>query len=491
MASSIELPALPRALPGKDLSGGSRVWTATWFVGAVGTLTVYLLLGEHQPLSSYGLLIACAVFWVCAIPLGTFFVWPRRTLAFFPIASILFALYYSGPIFSGRQLFRLSKREAPLSGVEMALEFALVGAVAMMVGAYVMTRVAGRLPRVRHHIDFDRALPLLVTGSVIGMAMRFARSGTSVPRFDMFFSAVEGIGLVAHGGILLAWLRGKANFWHKTYFAVVFGCVAAIGLVTGMLANVAFPVAGFVFLYCWERRKIPWMALVIGALLLAPFQVSKHEFRAKYWTSTESIGAWTPTTLFSLFTGFVSLTIDDMESGKITADKVADANEGRTDSLSLLAIVVSETPESVPYWDGYTYSDLLWHFVPRAVIPDKPQIVAGQEFPRRYALIDYTGSDTMCNLAQMIELYANFGPAGLIIGMFVIGILYMALEHVFAASSGGAIIGAVIFEGLMNMESNFSPVWGGIPLMFLAYFAYVSLLPTEPAGLAPQLQGAE
>jgi hypothetical protein len=169
--------------------------------------------------------------------------------------------------------------------------------------------------------------------------------------------------------------------------------------------------------------------------------------------------------------------VTGLENGHISPDDVADSGESRIDTLSTMAIVVDETPQRIPYWEGYTYSDLLWRIVPRFLLPNKPSPVMGQEFPRRYGLIDYYDESTAYNLSQAVELYINFGTIGVGLGMFVIGFLYRALDHALSASSGGALIGSVIFGGLMNIESNFCQVWGGIPLLILAFYMFVRLLP--------------
>jgi hypothetical protein len=396
-------------------------------------------------------------------------------MGFLPAATGLYAAYFVWPAFNARPLFRGLVREPVWSSVEEALALALLGAVAVVIGSSPATdRLVARLPRIRREIDFTRALPLFLVLSSIGFLVRVVRGGVSLPpQISNIVMTIEQASLLALGGLLIAWLRDQLQVWHKVYLVCVTLGFAAIGIAMGMMAQVVFPLAGYVFLYCWERKRIPWGPILAGALVVAPFQATKNQFRALNWSTTSEIGAWSP----KLFMNFMSMMLTDIENGHLTPDDVADSSESRIDTLSTMAIVVDDTPQRIPYWDGYTYSDLAWHLVPRFLLPDKPALVMGQEFPRRYGLIDYSDVETAYNLSQTVELYINFGALGVGLGLFVIGVLYRTLDHLFSASSGGALIGSVIFAGLMNIESNFSQVWGGIPLQILAFYLFIRLLP--------------
>jgi hypothetical protein len=69
--------------------------------------------------------------------------------------------------------------------------------------------------------------------------------------------------------------------------------------------------------------------------------------------------------------------------------------------------------------------------------------------------------------------------------MFLIGLMSRALDDMLSASSGGALIGSVIFASLMNIESNFCQVWAGIPFLILAFYIFVRLLPQVRPEIEP------
>jgi hypothetical protein len=472
-----DVPARPPVL--------TRFWTTLGLVLGLATLYAYLLSTGTQPLTPYGSFVASAILWLCALPLWLFLMarTPRRSLGFLPAATVLYAMYFALPAFHTRPLFvhagqHASRHDVAWENAEVALDLALLGAIALLVGAYTSRWMLARVPRIRREVDLDRALPFLVPVSLIGFLLRFTRPGANV-ELGMPLVALENIGLMALAGILLAWLRNRARTWHKVYFVGLTLGVALVGLVTGMIANVAFSMASLVFVYCWERGRFPIVPLLAGTLLLSPFQVSKHEFRARNWSTASTPGATSLPDLGRLVTSFVSITFEKAAEGRLGADDVVDANEGRFELLSEMALVVAQTPESVPYWGGYTYSDLVWHLIPRVLVPDKPAPSLGQEFPRRYALIDYNDIGTSYNLSQTVEFYINFGWIGVGLGMLLVGIMYAVLDHSLSASSGGALVGCVIFAGLMNLECNFSMYWGGIPFQLLVFYVFVRLLPQQ------------
>ncbi|MEP7066663.1 MAG: hypothetical protein ABI889_11560, partial [Gemmatimonadota bacterium] len=75
--------------------------------------------------------------------------------------------------------------------------------------------------------------------------------------------------------------------------------------------------------------------------------------------------------------------------------------------------------------------------------------------------------NTALNLPILVEFYANFGIAGVIAGMFLVGLIYFVLER--AVNNPGqdslhSLVGVVILIPLANIESDFSLGFGGLIL---------------------------
>jgi len=449
-------------------------------VSVLAATNVYLLSARSQPITDYGYCTASVMLWVAAVPLWRFLITNRRSIPFMPFAALLYWMYYGFPVFSGTPMFLLVRSGAAWSAMDDAIGLALLGLVCMLLGVYGTQRLLARIPRVRREIDLRRSLPALALLSLISFIVRVAFTGTETRTFGSILFGFSAAGQIALGALVIAWLRGYLNAGYKILTFAMAAAIASACLATGLLATVALPMAGLLFVYGWERRRIPWAPVLVGILLFVPFSAAKHEFRQVAWHQSDNqLG---PSRIPKLVAMFVSLTIDQLESDPREWDDPTQVDRARGNELAMLAMVVSETPQDVPYWDGYTYSDLVWHLIPRVLVPDKPSPPIGQEFPRRYGLIDYRDYETSVNLAQLIELYINFGPAGVVAGMGIIGLLYGLLDHLFAASSCGAVIGGVIFSNLMNMESNFSLVFGGIPYFALLFYALLRLFPDDPPG---------
>jgi hypothetical protein len=161
------------------------------------------------------------------------------------------------------------------------------------------------------------------------------------------------------------------------------------------------------------------------------------------------------------------------------------ATGARFDMLGVLAAVVHLTPAQIPYWQGQSYSTLLWHLVPRVLVSDKPVEDLGGRFPLRYGFLGYGDDTTSFNFPQLIEWYANFGIVGVGLGMMLTGVLYRLMEHSFAASTGGALVVSTLYARATNVETNFTATFGGMPIFLVMLYLFVRMLPREQGPTAP------
>jgi hypothetical protein len=144
-----------------------------------------------------------------------------------------------------------------------------------------------------------------------------------------------------------------------------------------------------------------------------------------------------------------------------------ETSAGRSANLDLLADVIIRTPGEIPYWGGQTYLSLVGSFVPRFVWPNKPTKELGQAFGHRYGYIGAADNNTALNLPILVEFYANFGMAGVIAGMFLVGVIYFVLDRTVnnaGQDSLHSLVGVVILVPLANIESDFSLGFGGLIL---------------------------
>jgi hypothetical protein len=100
----------------------------------------------------------------------------------------------------------------------------------------------------------------------------------------------------------------------------------------------------------------------------------------------------------------------------------------RIENVSSLAVVVSNYEKLEPYEESYGLKDNIWKdsitfFIPRPLWVNKP---VGSE-PRQYADLYFNYSENSFTVTPMGDLLRNFGPAGVPLGMMLLGIILSAI----------------------------------------------------------------
>ena len=117
--------------------------------------------------------------------------------------------------------------------------------------------------------------------------------------------------------------------------------------------------------------------------------------------------------------------------------------------------------------------------MPRFLWPDKPFKGLGQAFGHRYRYLDPTNLTTVINLPILVEFYANFGAGAVVIGMLIVGLIYGTLVSIVNRPGQSlllSMIGLTLLLPLLLIESDFSLVFGGLPLSGLALWAIYTLM---------------
>ncbi len=100
----------------------------------------------------------------------------------------------------------------------------------------------------------------------------------------------------------------------------------------------------------------------------------------------------------------------------------------RLESVSSLAVIVSNYEKLAPYEEIYGINDNIWNdtaifFIPRIVWPNKP---VGIE-PSKYADLYFNFSENAFTMTPIGDLLRNFGPFGIPLGMCFLGILIRSI----------------------------------------------------------------
>ncbi|HEX8430033.1 MAG TPA: hypothetical protein VF625_02055, partial [Longimicrobium sp.] len=104
----------------------------------------------------------------------------------------------------------------------------------------------------------------------------------------------------------------------------------------------------------------------------------------------------------------------------------------------------------------------------------KPEKRLGNDFGHRYGYLIPDDMSTSINFPFLVEFYANFSVAGVVIGMLLVGILYQLLERRINRPGQDplvSILAIAVFVPLFNIESDFSLIFGGIVMAGAAQWA--------------------
>ncbi len=165
------------------------------------------------------------------------------------------------------------------------------------------------------------------------------------------------------------------------------------------------------------------------------------------------------------------------EKIKKSLDQLMTRNlERLTHSVQSLIIVVGQSPQYIPYWEGYSYKILATKFIPRVFWKDKPSDTLGHEFGKRYNVLSEGDTSTSWNMPVLNEFYVNFGKVGVCIGMFFLGLIFTLIPLLlnYRYSNYLFVITFITLYPLFYLESHFSLNFGAVlqTFIFLLIYSY-------------------
>ena len=454
--------------PGRRSLSQHPLTMLLWFALFMLALNLW---GE-APLTAAERLLVNLTALFCALPIFLWLSGADKGIAFMPLYGFVFGLYYAFPMLLMRRV-----DQSPAGGTfddsTLVKTFVLIlmGFVMLLAGYYS----AGFLLRRRRSFGF--ALRWRNCGSiklwaiVLGLAglavyvvshgshrAEKATGSSSAAQFLVFASYLCDIGILPLFPLqLTGWLGwlGKAFLW-----GFLVPVRMAAGLATGLSGQAIGTVIPIVILYSSLRRRLPWAVIAAGFLGVMFVHSVEMPFRALTWKGGALSGASSAEKAELM--GKLALRA---ANGGMPYEDLFQATLGRLNMATMFAMTVSETPSFVPYWQGATYYPILFKPIPRILYPEKPKEATGGAFGHRYNTLDPSDHETSINLPQLVELYINFGIAGVVVGMFLFGVLFQCVLSLFVheGMGFGALIGAsFIAAQFFNLESATSMMLGGV-----------------------------
>jgi hypothetical protein len=412
----------------------------------------------HQVLASILLCISVYPFW-------RYLRERERNIPFVPLIAMLYGLYYGIfaflPFEDNVRLMHTSYLAKTQS-----LLMTNAGLAVLLITFYKWPRAVWQswVPQFSIYWSETRATHLAVVFGIVGLTSLTVTKLIEVPLIvAQYVYFLTQLCLLAIVILFFLQLNRKLQFPYKLFlWCVLVPLQLLMDIGNGTLFQ---PIRSVIILgmtYILVKQRIPWRATVVLLVLAFPLFATKVEFRTLTWQN----GVPIQENPIRKGIDYFDLAVSSLRS--VDTDSLyvmAEALPQRGNMQSFFAFVIDQTPGVVPYWNGETYSNVLWHFIPRILVPNKPQESLGQENGHRYGLLDPTDFGTSVNLPQIVEMYANFGKVGVIVGMFVLGLIYSVLQHALnhkKAGEWGQVSGIIILSSLINIESNFTMVYGGI-----------------------------
>lgn len=469
----------PRTRPGS--LNGLRLLTG------VMALVPILVLGTPSEIPQGSRVLASILWILCLLPAWQYLQLPERRrppVPFLPLIGGVYLFYYPLHVVLGQSSVNYLFRLDPAFDYDRAVQYALAGWVALLVGYY-----GGASLRVNSPFRYVRPTDLgtlrawgylLLWGGLFFDAVRQVVPIPMVLRGLLYFTSMFSLLGIALLTILAVQKRLTQRERWALYAGILLTAVLRAG--SGLVSNVVV-LAITVFLAVWAgggRLGFRWLLIsAVSVATMVGMRSVAMEYRARSWF------AETQLSLAGRAMVMGQLMVSKVEAQGVT-ETVQDGWSiiaARSANLDLLADVVRQTGTTVPFWGGETYLSLVGFAVPRFIWPSKPAKTLGQDFGHRYGYLDTWDTWTSINLPFLVEFYANFGEIGVLVGMVIVGLLYRLLDNDLNRPGQPlqvTICSMVLLVPLLNIESDFSLVFGGLFMNGIALWGLLVALSQLP-----------
>ena len=472
--------ALYEALTRHDAESSTFGKQAAFFAGLAALIAALNFYAPARPELEARILASAAIA-LSAIPTWLWLAGIDRNMPLMPYFGMVFSTYFTVPLFilrDYRTLWSLADTPAPL--IDDALWYTLIGLACVMAGYYGPQHqlISRALPRMTMRWTRPGVLKLSGIGfGLLGMMLYLYGRGSLSASFSMFFVFGSDLCMIGMALLFAMQLLGGLDRVSKLFLGMVLVPARRMsGLVSGLTSQGLIVMLLLIYVHSALRHRISWTVILAGGLLFVIVRPVETAFRLATWDGGASENL-SELARGKLLLGMVGDSIGPMLEGRGTAyDSAMEVATRRLGAdILTFAAVIHDTPGIVPYWNGASYYPILFKFVPRFIYPDKPKEVTGQTFGHRYGLLDPANFETSYNLPQLIEAYINFGPVGVVVVMFLLGLLYRAVQTIFVhpGMGFGALVSCVYLSILLlQVEAAASLIFGGL----IWGFIYVGLL---------------
>lgn len=418
---------------------------------------------------------ACALVLIL-VPWVDYYLWkrnPRHALPLFPFVAFFYWVYFGLALFWGDRVSpTMTVGFVYDSAVTQSMIMAVVGVVSLWIGmkTNIGARWAIRWARdiVPGPNNFMYLRVLLGVGAVLTVFPDLEYlAGEQGRQIMVILQSTVPVTVFAY--MFQRWLRGQTSTLDKYVMGLFFAASMLVALGSGWLGSSMYLGVACMGVYLIERRKLPLLPIALAVLYVVFFQAGKAEFRQQYW----AVGTQNATgSVTQRIVGRFDSSLAQWEA-TLTGQGVQVGPELLHDSIMRLSLltqtanVVELTPQVVPYQNGASYSYVAVGLIPRFLWPDKP---SANDANRFYQVAYRLSPPSELNAVSMsagtlTEAYFNFGWPGVVIVMFLLGILFDFLQETFLTRTAGLLFNAIgisILLRLIVIESQMSVYVGGL-----------------------------
>lgn len=397
----------------------------------------------YETRTRYFLLPWCFLTGIAVAAPGLYFLYKKQFNLFNPL--VYAAWIYFFPAFAVGGLILASNLSEPYylafvrderSDLPLTLIYVILGYLGLAVGYFLPVgkklggKIGDYLPKWNWQSN-QVTLPALLL-----LAVGFFNTALSFIYGILGFQKVEETGI--YDGILylttlwgieasfLLWLIiFRANKLQVQHFLLIGLLIATAAIKSAFQGNRGSLIFFSVMIACafvFSGRKILLRHKVYGGVFLTLAVI----VGMIYGTTFRNVKQSEEQTSIDDYAGNIVMTFEEMSEQDISTmlGKGFAALAIRVESVTPLAVVVSNYEILQPYEEGYGLDNNIWKdsvtfFIPRVFWQDKP--VASE--PRKYADLYFNYSENSFTITPMGDLLRNFGPIGVPLGMILLGFL--------------------------------------------------------------------
>ncbi len=435
----------PRLVARNLLSRAQWAWTT--YVISIGLYAFVFSQWQAQAVPDNVYTAGVVLAMLCLFPLAWWTAKGSKGTPAFELICIAYLLAFSSPLFLQKNQILILSQYSYFTWSETynTVLIVIAGMLAMIFGYYLVHLSKIQLKAIQidlplHPQKRARFITLSFAFGFSLLALQATGINSSGGIFSSFINLIQNQIYVAI--ILLAYQvfrtqeRGR---WRIALYCAA-GLASLLGLSIGMLEIACIPLVLLTIVKWNVSRKVPVAMIVGGLALFVVLNSVKANYRKQAWTQTSSLSV---VDRIGLWVDLSQQAVGGNDSDSGGGDTIR-KSMSRFDLLHQFVRVRQLTPSLIPFYQGSTYSYLIYGWVPRFLWPGKP---IAQEANVVFA-IDYgfmtkeQMSAVMIGIGHLPEAYANFGNLGVIVIMALQGMFFAVVSKILDSprSEGGMAI---------------------------------------------------